>query len=46
VDGTSTVASLQRLAPMSRGEFTRALAALAAGGLVEIRSISAAKAPR
>lgn len=43
VDGTSTVASLQRLAPMSRGEFTRALAALAAAGIVEIRSISAAK---
>jgi curved DNA-binding protein CbpA len=33
---------LQRLAPMARGEFTRALAALTAVGLVEIRSVSAA----
>ena len=43
IDGTSTVARLQRLAPLPNGEFARALAALAVVGLVEIRTTSAAK---
>jgi len=43
VDGTTTVARLQRLAPMPTGEFTRALAALTVAGVVEIRAASAAK---
>jgi len=43
VDGTSTVARLQRLAPMPGAEFTRALAVLTVAGVVEIRSASAAK---
>ena len=41
VDGTSTVTQLRRLAPIPGGEFTRALAALAVTGLVEIRPASA-----
>ena len=43
VDGTSTVTQLRRLAPMPRGEFTRALAVLAVTGLLEIRPTSATK---
>ena len=43
VDGTSTVPQLRRLAPMPRGEFTRALAVLAVTGLLEIRPASATK---
>ena len=43
VDGTSTVAQLQRLAPMPPVEYIRALAALAVTGLLEIRPASAVK---
>ena len=43
VDGTSTVTQLRRLTPIPAREFTRALAALAVTGLVEIRPDSAAR---
>ena len=43
VDGTSTAAQLQRLAPMPGGEFSKALAALLVAGVLEIRDSSAAR---
>ncbi len=43
VDGTSTAAQLQRLVPMPRTEFTRALAALLVAGVLEIRESSSTR---
>jgi tetratricopeptide (TPR) repeat protein len=43
VDGTSTAAQLQRLAPMPGGEFSKALAALLVAGVLEIRDTSPAR---
>jgi curved DNA-binding protein CbpA len=42
VDGTTTAAKLKRLAPVPGGDFTRALAALLASGVIEMREASSA----
>jgi curved DNA-binding protein CbpA len=43
VDGTTTAAQLQRLAPMPAGEFAKALAALLVAGVLETRESSSAR---
>jgi curved DNA-binding protein CbpA len=43
IDGTSTVTKLMQIAPMPAQDFTRALAALSAVGLVEMQPKSATK---
>jgi curved DNA-binding protein CbpA len=43
VDGTTTTAQLQRLAPMPAAEFSKALAALLVAGVLETRDASSAR---